>query len=280
MKACRVGNTEAVRELLAAGAEVNAVVAFGTALTTAAEHGHEQVVHTLLAAGADPAIRVPDDPERKRALAGKSALEIARLKKHPRVVALLEGAAKPQQPKRSANVAEAWRRLEEALAAARPALLKTLRPGATAEDVTALAAALRQRLPRKAEEFFRVYNGQTKATRSAFIHVGGDLGSDFRLLGLDEVIHEWRLWNELLNKGEFSKRKSLPDPGIADDWYHPGWVPITGDGLGNNHCIDLSPAQGGRVGQIMLLWHDQEARPLVAGSLAEWLDALAAGFES
>ncbi len=278
MKACRSGNAEAVRELLAAGADVNALVLFGTALTTAAEHGHEQVIKELLAAGADATLRVPNEPQRLPKSAGKSALEMARMNKHVRAVALLEGAAKPQA-KGSANVMEAWRRLEETLGTARPALLKTLLPGATGEDVMVLAAAVRQRLPREAEQFFRAHNGQRDIPRCAFIHVGGPLGSDFRLLSLKEVIREWRLWNELLAKGEFRKRKSLPDPGIVDDWYQPGWIPITEDGLGNSHCIDLSPAEGGTTGQIILMWHDQEARPLVAKSLTEWLDGLAASFE-
>ena len=93
----------------------------------------------------------------------------------------------------------------------------------------------------------------------------------FRLLRLKDVIREWRIWNKLLAAGEFRGRRSLSSPGVREDWYHPGWIPVTADGLGNHHCIDLSPAPGGRIGQIILMWHDQEARPLVAGTLAEWL---------
>ena len=48
------GDTDALRETLAAGADVNAVDVFGwTSLMYAARFGHEACVKLLLAAGAD-----------------------------------------------------------------------------------------------------------------------------------------------------------------------------------------------------------------------------------
>jgi cell wall assembly regulator SMI1 len=41
------------------------------------------------------------------------------------------------------------------------------------------------------------------------------------------------------------------------------------------NCLDLAPDTGGRAGQIIVVRHEQTARPLVAGSLTEWLDLLA-----
>ena len=281
IQACENGNAEGVRELLAAGAEINARVFFGTALTGAANEGQAEVVKILLKAGADPTVRL-DDSDRLGDMAGKNALELARQNRHRRVVALLEPAATLRTPAlRSATVPEAWQRLQEVLSRVRPNLLKTFRPPATEEDLTVLAATLGHRLPQEAEELFRLHDGQSRSKGAAFVRVGADLlETDFRFLRLRDIIQEWRMWTELLGTGEFRGRKSLPDAGVRDDWYNPGWIPLTGDGLGNYHCLDLAPAAGGHPGQIILMWHDQEARPHVAGNLAEWLNDIALDVET
>ena len=54
LEAALIGDTDALREALAAGADVNAVDVFGwTSLMYAARFGHEACVKLLLAAGAD-----------------------------------------------------------------------------------------------------------------------------------------------------------------------------------------------------------------------------------
>jgi cell wall assembly regulator SMI1 len=83
----------------------------------------------------------------------------------------------------------------------------------------------------------------------------------------------------MLAGGEFRGRRSLPDQGASDDRYNPGWLPLSTDGKGDHHCLDLAPTQEGKAGQILILWHDEQARTVVAGSLSEWLDDLASAFE-
>ena len=73
---------EAIRVLLAAGAQVNQDNAKGgTALMTASQVGHVQAVTALLAAGADP---------RLVATNGATALRVAQNNKHTTVVSLLQ----------------------------------------------------------------------------------------------------------------------------------------------------------------------------------------------
>jgi len=40
----------------------------------------------------------------------------------------------------------------------------------------------------------------------------------------------------------------------------PG-APLTDSGSGDRHCLDLDPAPGGSVGQVILMWHDSPERP-------------------
>ena len=53
--ACKFGHLDVVKELIAAGVDINAQTTAGsnTALIYAAYQGHDEVVHELLAAGAD-----------------------------------------------------------------------------------------------------------------------------------------------------------------------------------------------------------------------------------
>ena len=276
IRAAQAGNLEGVRQLLNAGVNINELVFFGTALTAATEEGHHQVVKILLEAGADPTIRLVDDP-RLGDRAGKSALELARQKRHRRVVELLESPASPPDAViREPGVPAAWKRLEVTLEAHRPVLLKSLRPGVADEDLTALAAALGRRLPAEVETFLKVHDGQGGGKRAAFISEGDeDFGNRFRFLRTTEIVREWRVWKELVEGGEFRDRKSLPDEGVRDDWYNLGWVPLTSDGLGDHHCLDLAPADGAHEGRIILVWHDREERTVVAESIEQWLHQLA-----
>jgi cell wall assembly regulator SMI1 len=78
-----------------------------------------------------------------------------------------------------------------------------------------------------------------------------------------------------VSKGEFRTSVALPSRGVAKEWYHPGWLPLTANAQGDHHCLDLAPAQDGRNGQVIMVWHDRPDRRVVAASLVEWLDDLA-----
>jgi hypothetical protein len=59
-------------------------------------------------------------------------------------------------------------------------------------------------------------------------------------------------------------------------------LPIASDGGGDSICVDLSPDEGGTVGQIILMCHDDGKRPRLALSFAElcwlrWRDIMSQG---
>jgi cell wall assembly regulator SMI1 len=90
-------------------------------------------------------------------------------------------------------------------------------------------------LPVELEEYFKRHDGQSGGARAKFIRTPSPEGTRFRLLRIEEVVREWRVWNELLVAGEFAGRKSIPDAGVRDDWYNRGWVPLTENGEGDHH---------------------------------------------
>jgi cell wall assembly regulator SMI1 len=77
----------------------------------------------------------------------------------------------------------------------------------------------------------------------------------------------------LYDTGEFKNLEPEPDAGIQKAWWHPAWIPVTYDGVGNHDCIDLAPADtDGQSGQLLRLWHDDALRYLVADDFAQWVD--------
>ncbi|KWE64809.1 hypothetical protein WL77_20605 [Burkholderia ubonensis] len=62
-----------------------------------------------------------------------------------------------------------------------------------------------------------------------------------------------------------------PEPGIRGDWYNLKWIPLTHNGSGDHLCVDLDPDEGGRIGQVIRVWHDSPERELVAKRVGEWL---------
>ncbi|MGP1383327.1 MAG: SMI1/KNR4 family protein [Thainema sp.] len=121
--------------------------------------------------------------------------------------------------------------------------------------------------PEDVKASYHVHNGQS-TYRYGLIN-----GREF--LSLERIRNEWQVWKELLDSGEFQihdpTQESNPDPGIRHVWWSDKWIPLTHDGAGNHDCLDLNPADGGKVGQIITMWHDDDERKLIAPSFRDWL---------
>ncbi len=172
-------------------------------------------------------------------------------------------------------VAQAWVRIEAWMQKNAPAVFATLKPGATDTELEALQVALGVTLPTDMAASYRIHNGAGDDLSVSF-------GGWYDFFDLDRILDEWTVWKELLDGGEFEGEASEPkDSGIRPDWWNAAWIPITGDGGGNHLCVDLAPAGGGTVGQIITMWHDDTDRELIAPSftalLQKWADDLEAG---
>lgn len=71
------------------------------------------------------------------------------------------------------------------------------------------------------------------------------------LLPLDGVASEREIWVELLDGGDFEGNGAAPDGPVNKDWWNRRWVPVTSNGGGDHLCVDLDPAPGGTVGQMI-----------------------------
>ena len=153
-------------------------------------------------------------------------------------------------------------------AAAELELSFELNAGASEADFAELEQTLGYALPEEFKELYRVANGET------------DIGSVFageEWLSIERIIDEYNIWQELYQNGTFQEDDGTPygcepEAGIKPDfWWNPKWIPLSADGGGNSKMIDLDPAEQGRAGQIIQMWHDDAAREKEAASLREFL---------
>ncbi len=155
-------------------------------------------------------------------------------------------------------------------AAAAELELSFVNAGASEADFAELEQTLGYALPEEFKELYRVANGEADDIYGVF---AGD-----EWLSIERIIDEYDIWQALHADGSFQNDDGSDfgcqpeDAGIKPDfWWNPKWIPLTADGSGNGKMIDLDPAEQGRVGQIIQMWHDDAAREKEAASLREFL---------
>lgn len=165
-----------------------------------------------------------------------------------------------------------WNRIETWLAANADVVRRGLNPPASHDQIARAEAALGVSFPSDVRETFMIHDGQTSNSPG--------LLDGWEFLSVGRIVDEWNVWKNLLDDGDFNGITSDSTGHTITDWWSPRWVPMTYDGAGNHHCLDLSPGRLGRSGQIIKMWHDDAARDLVAPSYRDWLLQLTAAFEA
>jgi len=165
-----------------------------------------------------------------------------------------------------------WKRIEDWLAAHAPAAAAGLNPPASDADIAAAEQCVGVTFPEAVRASFRRHDGQDPEAPW--------LMDGWELLSLARLRDEWKVWRDLLDGGDFAETRSDGDgETVRSDWWHPAWIPLTYNGCGDHHCVDLAPGPQGTAGQIIEMWHDNGARPAVAPGLEAWLAAFADDLE-
>lgn len=69
--------------------------------------------------------------------------------------------------------------------------------------------------------------------------------------------------------GEAHVQRRGDDP-VHREYWRPGWLPFSDDN-GNAYAVDLSPAPGGTIGQVIVIGPDEDLRRVLAPSLTDFL---------
>jgi cell wall assembly regulator SMI1 len=162
--------------------------------------------------------------------------------------------------------ARTWRTIELRLATAHPALLERVPKGADPSLLSEVEAEIGVALPALVRAIYLLHDG---IGMPAFVDRKSQPSF---LLSLADAVAEWRLWHELLRKGMFDDtRVTVTDGAVRARWWSERWLPISADGAGNHYCLDMDPASGGQVGQVIGFWHDDGERNARARDLADYL---------
>lgn len=167
---------------------------------------------------------------------------------------------------------DTWERIEKWLKANAPDLFDSLLGGADEEEIGQTETFLGVALPDDVKASYRIHNGQP--LDGPWLMVWG------QFLSLEDMRGHWSLWKHFLDKGSFDDSRSEPVGPAKANWWNPRWIPITYDQTGNHLCLDLDPAPGGRVGQIITMWHDDSTRGVLAESFSDWLTDFANALEA
>lgn len=168
------------------------------------------------------------------------------------------------------DIGEVWRRIEAVLAQKAPRVLATLAAPALPDEIAWAEEALGTPFPMEFAQSMSIHDGQTAEV---------PLAGSFVLLPCREIVHQWRIWEELWARGDFAGRVAVAEGPVRPQWWNRLWIPVTQDGSGDHHCLDLDPPPGGRHGQLISLWHDSGRRIVVAEGFPRWLVEVARSWE-
>lgn len=171
---------------------------------------------------------------------------------------------------------EIWAQIDNWLKINAPQVFEILNSGVSDDEISELEELLSIQLSEDVKASYRIHNGQSDFS------YGLIEGREF--LSLARIKEEWQIWKDLLDSGTFQDdgvdQGCNPELGIMNVWWSAKWLPITYDGGGNHDCLDLNPAEGGTIGQIITMWHDDAERKIVAPGFRIWLQKYAEGLAS
>jgi molybdopterin molybdotransferase len=132
-----------------------------------------------------------------------------------------------------------------------PDLLACLPRGASESAIAQLESLIGVELPPMVRELYRRHDGIPDC-----------------LFSLREVGEGWEVLREYGSQSPLGDVQIQADSGVKAFWWTPLWIPV-GGWDGDYVCLDLDPAPGGVVGQVVKVYHDYEARPCQGRSLKE-----------
>jgi cell wall assembly regulator SMI1 len=170
------------------------------------------------------------------------------------------------------SLAENWRRIVAWYEANTPPGTLQLPPGASEEALDAAETKLGFRLPDDLRSFYQLHDG---LGGSWFLHYG-------EFLSLSNLVMQWGWYAEMertQNPADpLYQTKAVSGP-IKPVWWSSRRLPIT-DNSGDHAMINLDPAPGGTVGQVIDSDHEVGPRRVLAPSFSAWLARLAAALEA
>jgi cell wall assembly regulator SMI1 len=155
-----------------------------------------------------------------------------------------------------------------------------LQPPAAEQAIAAAEAEIGFAFPEDLRALYRIADGQrdpltlaeTPGTRGV-----GPLFGRHSFSPLREALADYRTWLEIYEEAgadfaaTYNWTRARPGHPVHGDYWRPGWFPFASDSGGNFYAVDLSPAEGGTYGQVIVIGRDDDERRVLAPSLRDFL---------
>lgn len=187
------------------------------------------------------------------------------------------------------SLAQTWARLRVWLGNEYPELGDTLNYGILPHDLAEIEMQLGVELPSAVRESYLQVDGQEPES-SAGCSAGLFFG--LTLLPLTDVLDEWRFWREVDDDPQTGANarlrdgmRAMPPNWVRREYSCRGWIPLASDKGGNYLGVDLSPGEGGAVGQVIIFGRDVDTKVVMwrgdgTNGWAKWLASFVEELES
>lgn len=159
-----------------------------------------------------------------------------------------------------------WNRFENWINQNANKLSTELNEGASDDDIKKLSDNFGLTFPEDFIDFYKIHNGQSDKWDSPA------LINNETLLSTRMILKEWSTWKNLLDEGSFPHPSQPQNSEIRNDWWNPGWIPITTDDSGMMCCLDFAPTEEGNKGQVIGFDSQSSDRVLLANSFRSWIE--------
>ena len=182
----------------------------------------------------------------------------------------------------------AWHDLLAAAADAGYAICELVNEPATPQRVAEAERAIGRRLPDDLAGLYLLSDGQVDwsplvggpdGDRQRGRWVGSLFGAGWSFDPLQRLQSGYQGWadvrggytaDELVTDFDEAVEVRGDDP-VKKRYSSPDWIPFATDGGGNSLAVDLDPAPGGTVGQVIVIGSDEDLRRVIAPSVLELL---------
>lgn len=173
-----------------------------------------------------------------------------------------------KRPTAETKINGLWRRFENWLYEHTPVFCRwPLAPGASERDVRAFERMIGAKLPADVRQSYLRHNGSAGVRLLSVVGEG-------EWVTLSEAARHWTFFQRIRPDLEAAGFLETPKGPMKKVHISPGWIPISDNSGGDHLCVDLDPAEGGKVGQLFSYWHEYGAWRLVAPSFTAFLDRL------
>lgn len=182
------------------------------------------------------------------------------------------------------NVKESWETIVGWIQNNAPEATSNLRPPASEEQIAACESALGVEFPQAFREFYLLHDGEEEDEETCVLH------NKHRILPLQDIVEQAQTRSSFAEACEVKTfadwRADIEDGLLAISGsvkalqHSPGWIQFTETPFSFSlsasdndfcRCIDLDPAPGGVVGQVIEIDETDEVFTVIANSFEEYL---------